>query len=39
MKKAAISGGGETSGHFVQKSLYKGVRIVHVVVVEDVLVL
>jgi hypothetical protein len=41
MKKAAISGGRlHTSGHFVPKScLCKGVRIVDVIIIEDVLVL
>ena len=41
MKKAAISGGRlHTSGHFVPKPyLCKGVRIVDVIIIEDVLVL
>ncbi len=39
-KKAALSGGRlQTSGHFVPKRLCKGVWIVDVVIVEDVLVL
>ena len=38
MKKAAISGGSYSSGHRDQR-LYKGVRVVEVVIVEDVLVL
>ena len=39
MKKAAISGGSyESSGHRDQR-LYKGIRVVEVVIVEDVLVL
>ena len=38
MKKTAISGGSYSSGHRDQR-LYKGVRVVEVVIVEDVLVL
>ena len=39
-KKAALAGGRlQTSGHFVSKHLCKGVWIVDVIIVEDVLVL
>jgi|UPI0008310094 hypothetical protein len=38
MKKAALSGGTYTFGHTGQK-LYKGIRVVEIVIVEDVLVL
>ena len=38
MKKAAISGGSYSSGHRDQR-LYKGIRVVEIVIVEDVLVL
>ena len=39
-KKAALAGGRlQTSGHFVSKRLCKGIWIVDVIIVEDVLVL
>ena len=40
MKKAAHTGGAYTTlGQLVPKSLYKGVRVIEIVIVEDVLVL
>ena len=38
VKKAAISGGSYSSGYRDQR-LYKGIRVVEIVIVEDVLVL
>ena len=39
MKKATISGGSYVSSGHRDQRLYKGVRVVEVVIVEDVLVL
>ena len=39
MKKAAISGGSYVSSGHRDQRLYKGIRVVEVVIVEDVLVL